>query len=96
MKKYGIALAILPLLAACGGSPSDDDVRHAVMSQVEGVAGQQGADMLKQDIAKLRVIGCKKADPEGYQCDVTGLPIFGGNSASIRLVKDGSTWRIVQ
>lgn len=76
-------------LAGCGAAPSEADVRAAMTRQIEEIGGKAGADMFKDEVAKMKLINCAKADVGGYRCDWTG-GISGSGSG--RFVKSDSGW----
>ena len=78
-------------LAACGGAPSDDDVRSALRAQVEAFAGKQSGDFVKAQFEGVKVLNCKSADAGGQRCDWTG-PMGGGSG---RFVKKDGAWHLV-
>lgn len=88
------ALAALTLaLSACESAPSDEDLRAAIKQQMAEFGGKQAVDMMAKNLDQVKLIGCKKADLPGYQCDVKGL--F-GSAASIRMVKSGGGWTLIE
>ncbi len=86
-------IATTLVLSACGSPPSDEDFRAAIKQQMMGIGGKQAVDMMGKDLDQMKVIGCKKADSQGYQCDVKGM--F-GSAASVRMVKSDGAWTLVQ
>lgn len=85
------ALASLCALAGCDSAPKDADLRQAVRSQMEAIAGKRGADGWKDELDKIKVVGCVKSDKGGYECDYSGP--FGTTHG--RFVKTDSGWTIV-
>lgn len=85
-------LAALLTLAGCGGAPSDDDVRAALNKQLVGVGGSMASDMYKEQLAKVKLIGCKKADAGGFQCDFAN---GAGGAGSGRFIKSDAGWVMV-
>ena len=60
-------------LAGCGQSaPSDADVRAAMMRQIEQMMGKQAAESQKDDLAKVKVLKCAKAEIGGFTCEFEG------------------------
>lgn len=57
------------------------------------VAGASGVESMKSLFKDIKVSGCKKADPQGYQCDVTGMM---GSARSMRFIKAKDGWTIIQ
>lgn len=75
-------------LAGCGGAPSEGDVRSALRSQMEALAGKQAAGTLDAELAKVKLVGCKADDAGGHRCDWTSS--MGGGSG--RFVKKDGAW----
>lgn len=92
MKKPAI-LAVAIVLAGCSSPPSDADAREAMMRMTAGVAGASGVESMKSLFKDIKVSGCAKADPQGYQCDVTGMM---GSARSIRFIKTKEGWTVIQ
>lgn len=61
--KIALATSILMMLSGCSGSPTSGDIRDAMQTAL-GVSGDT-------HITDLKVIGCQKANPSGYNCDFT-------------------------
>jgi len=94
------ALAVALSLAACGGSPSESDVRAALSKQVD--AGQeqarqmvgknaffdQQAEQQRQAIAGIKLIGCKSDGEKAYLCDIEGK----AGAGQIRMLKGSEGW----
>lgn len=80
------------VLTGCSSAPTDDDLHAAATAQVQQISGKQGVEMFKADIQQMKLIGCKKADAGGYQCDWTGPR----GAASGRLVKTDAGWVVIQ
>ena len=92
MKKISIAItACAILLAGCGSEPGEADVKAALLKQIEAVVGKDAAKGQQAELDALKVIGCKKAESNGYVCDWTG-PSGGGSG---RLVKGDAGWTLV-
>ncbi|MES2026272.1 MAG: hypothetical protein V4448_11995 [Pseudomonadota bacterium] len=83
-----ISVCAISLLSACGSPPNDDDLREAMLKHAE-FGGPQAAEML----ADLKVLACKKSEPQGYLCDIQG-PM--GMTNSVRLIKTDDGWSAVQ
>ena len=94
MNKLGIFTAIcaLSLLSACGSPPNDEDLRAAMLKNMKAIGGAQGVEMFKEDLAKLKVLACKKAEPQGYLCDIKG---FMGMTQSVRMIKTDDEWSVL-
>lgn len=76
-------------LAGCGQSaPSDADVRAAMMRQIEQMMGKQAAESQKDDLAKVKVVNCVKADMGGFTCEFDG-PM---GRATGRFKKESEGW----
>ncbi|RDU99742.1 hypothetical protein [Trinickia dinghuensis] len=104
-KKISIALALAAstLLSACGGSPSESDVRAALEKQVE--AGRQQAEQFagknsfleqqaaeqKKAVDEVKLIGCKADGDKAYLCDVEGK----AGAARVRMLKGSDGWLAV-
>jgi len=95
-----LALAASALLAACGGAPSEVDVRAALQKQVdtgrqqaEQFAGknsfidQQAAEQ-KKAIAEVKLIGCKADGDKAYVCDIEGK----AGAGRLRMLKGSDGW----
>ena len=85
------ALLSLGVLTGCDSAPKDVDVRRAVRGQMEAIGGKRGADFWKEELDKIKVVGCVKSDKGGYECDYSGP--FGTTHG--RFVKTESGWAIV-
>ena len=85
-------LAIAGTLAACGGPPSEADVRAAMLRQGEAMGLTTIDAGFKANVEKIKLIGCVKAEPTGYRCDLSNAAGAAGNS---RFVKTESGWAIV-
>ena len=83
--------AVVLAFAGCGQTPGDTEVREALTNQIVAIAGKAGAEMVKADMAKIKVISCTKAEPNGFKCDWTG-PMGAGSG---RIVKADSGWVLV-
>ncbi|MGO1247858.1 MAG: hypothetical protein ACTHXN_08055 [Oceanisphaera sp.] len=81
MAKLGLVLGAAAVLTACGGAPSDSQVRQVLEEQIErdlaqlsGIAGQAGLeDVAKGMMPKVEDIspqGCEAADNDVYICTV--------------------------
>ncbi|OXC75667.1 hypothetical protein BSU04_25900 [Caballeronia sordidicola] len=93
------ALASLSL-AACGGSPSESDVRAALSKQVDAgleqarqIAGKNAffdrqAAERHEEVQAMKLIGCKSDGEKAYLCDVEGK----GGAGQIRMLKGSDGW----
>jgi hypothetical protein len=79
------------LLVGCSSAPAEADVKAALLKQIEAIAGKEAAKGQQARLDALKLIGCKKADSNGYVCDWTG-PSGGGSG---RLVKGDAGWTLV-
>ena len=100
------ATGALLVLAACGGSPSEGDIKLALEKQMGAdtkamaqIGGKQGADMMKgllPEIKSVKKIGCKEDGEKAYKCDVEMEVTQMGNTnkgiAPIRFVKGSDGW----
>ncbi|WP_244827118.1 hypothetical protein [Caballeronia sp. TF1N1] len=94
------ALGISTLLSACGGSPSEADVRAALSKQVD--EGRAQAEQImgkssfldqrlteqKQAVAAVKLIGCKADGEKAYLCDVEGK----AGATRVRMLKGSDGW----
>ena len=92
MKKLAIPL-VAAFLSACSSPPSDADAQQAMLRTMASIAGEKGAESMKDMFKEIKVSGCKKAEPQGYACDVVGGM---GGARSIRFIKDDKGWIAVQ
>lgn len=102
------AAATCVLLSACGGSPSEADLKSAVDRQVkaeaeamERVVGKQGMAMARSmtvEIKALHKIGCKEDGEKAYRCDVELEVMREGTASkaptSMRFVKGSDGWLV--
>lgn len=92
----GIVVSIAAMVTAlglvgCGQTPGEAEVREALTKQIVAVSGKDGEQTAKEELAKLKVIGCAKAEPNGFKCDWTSP----SGSGSGRIVKSDSGWVLV-
>lgn len=85
------AAACAVLLAGCGSEPGETEVKAALLKQIETAVGKEAAKGQQAELDALKIIGCKKADSNGYVCDWTG-PSGGGSG---RIVKGDTGWVLV-
>ncbi|WP_426212284.1 hypothetical protein [Massilia sp. TWP1-3-3] len=79
-------------LAGCGESPpGDGDVREAMSKQIEQVSGRAGAESQKEELAKIKVGNCAKADLGGFKCEFTA----GAGAQTGRFKKGNKGWELV-
>lgn len=96
-KTKGVVVAVAAVwgLAGCGQTPGDAEVREALHSKVVAFYGksqERNEQSLKAELANVKVIGCKKSEPNGFNCDWTGGGGFGNTG---RIVKSDSGWVLV-
>ena len=95
------------LLTGCGGTPGDAEVREAVKGRLVSMwalmnenkaMGPKATQEMDEALAKVKVIGCKAADPKnGFNCDWTSPEMvsnWAGNSG--RVVKGDSGWLLMK
>lgn len=81
--KLGLVFGMAAALAACGGGPSDAEVRKVIedqvaseLEQVSGIAGVKDSgmeEMVSSMMPKIENIspqGCKSSDNDAYLCTV--------------------------
>lgn len=104
------ATVALLTLAACGGEPSESDIKTAFNKQVQAeakamqqFAGTAGADMAKSmmpEVKSMKKIGCKEDGEKAYKCDVEMEVTQMGNTnkgaISLRFVKGSDGWVAVK
>lgn len=90
-KGIAVAVAAAWALAGCGQTPGDAELREALLKQAVAMNGKDSEKEAKEEFAKLKVVGCAKAEPAGFKCDWTG-PMGGGTG---RIVKGDSGWILV-
>jgi hypothetical protein len=100
------ATGALLLLAACGGEPSEADIKSAFEKQIaaeskamDQFGGKGMADQLKGLIPEVKIIkkiGCKEDGENAYKCDVEMEVTQMGNTnkgiAPVRFVKGSDGW----
>lgn len=92
------AVALACGLAGCGQTPGDSEVREAVKGRIVslglGPSGPNQDKEFSEFLAKIKVIGCKKADGKnGFNCDWTGTESFAPViTNSGRIVKGDTGW----
>ncbi len=96
----------LLVLAACGGAPSEGDIKTAFEKQIvadakamEQMGGKQAAGMMKgllPEIKSVKKIGCKEDGENAYKCDVemevTQMGSTNKGIVPIRFVKGSDGW----
>lgn len=89
------------LVAACGGAPSDADLKAAVKKQMDADEKAAGmfADMMPK-ITVLNKIGCKEDGEKAYKCDLEVEVTQGKNvnkgPAQLRFVKTSDGWQVTK
>jgi hypothetical protein len=93
-------------LSACGGSPSEGDIKAAIEKQMQNetkamqaFGGKQTAEMMKglvPEIKSIKKIGCKEDGEKAYKCDVemevTQMGATNKGIAPLRFVKGSDGW----
>ena len=103
-----VSLAVLTTIAlsACGGAPSESDMKGALEKQMKmeldaskkfmGGAGAGMAEALMPKIDGLKKIGCKEDGEKAYRCDVELEVSRNGQTnkapGNIRFVKGSEGW----
>jgi hypothetical protein len=94
------ALTAALSLAACTGSPSESDVRAALIKQLDAsqeqsrqIAGKNAfmdslADEQRKGISQLTLVGCKSDGEKTYLCDVAGK----AGAMQLRMLKGSDGW----
>lgn len=104
------ATGALLVLAACGGSPSDGDIKTAIEKQMgadikamEQFGGNQTASIIKNltpEIKSVKKVGCKEDGDKAYKCDVEMEVTHMGNTnkaiAPVRFVKASDGWAVAK
>lgn len=93
-------------MAACGGAPSDGDIKAAIEKQtqaeakaMEQFAEKQAPAMFKDmmpEIKSVKKIGCKEDGEKAYRCDVE-IEVSQGKTTdksvtAMRFVKSSDGW----
>lgn len=104
--KICILLSTSFMLTACGGEPSERDIRGAVDRQLqsdikslEQMGGKQASEMTKgllPEIMSLKKIGCKADGEKAYKCDVEletkQMGMLNKSATSVRLLHGSDGW----
>jgi hypothetical protein len=85
------ASIFLTALAGCSSSPNEADVRAALIKHADASGGMFAQDY-KAAFAKVKLVGCAKAEAGGYKCDISNTA---GSVASMRFVKADGAWAVV-
>ena len=97
--KWLVVPALVLLLSACSGEPSEGDMRAAVEKEVveaNKATAMLGADM-KTKLHSFKKVGCKADGDNAYRCDVEmdmEAPLVGRKKvvAPMRFVKGSDGW----
>lgn len=90
--KWLAAACVAATLAGCGeAAPGDRDIREAMSKQIEAISGQVGVDSQKDELAKVKVGKCAKAELGGFKCEFTS----GGGTQTGRFKKGEKGWELV-
>ena len=107
--KIGAMLGSAMLLVACGGEPSESDIR-AVMEKDIKLANEQMSSLgsalgtgtkMETKLHSVKKIGCKADGDKAYLCDVemdVEAPLVGRRKAvaPMRLIKASEGWAITR
>lgn len=99
--KLGSVVAMAAALAACGGAPSESEVRHALEKQIKSdlekitsMAGGADSDALAMmdsmmpKIENISVDGCDSIGNDVYQCSVEAtLTVMGQEQSTIENIR---------
>ncbi|WP_250463259.1 hypothetical protein [Caballeronia sp. GAFFF2] len=94
------ALGVSTLLSACGGSPSEADVRAALTKQLD--QGKTQAEQLmgknsfldqrlseeRRAVDATKLIGCKSDGEKAYLCDIENK----AGTSRVRMLKGSEGW----
>lgn len=100
--KVVAVLLFCAAISACGGAPSNSDIKTAFDNQIKAdiKAMPQFASMYKVEIKDVRKIGCKENGEKAYVCDVELFVAKDGvenkGIKSMRFVKSSDGWAISQ
>lgn len=92
LKRILIIGTSVAILSACDSAPAEQDLRTALVKQNLAVHGQQFIDNNQKSIAALKLLGCKKAEVQGYLCDVINV---NGIGFTLKVVKIDGNWVIL-
>ena len=100
-----ITMLALPL-SACGGAPSDGDVKLSVEKQLKvdfeklGNLGASDFGMLIPEIKEIKKIGCKEVGEKTYLCDVEMVLVTNGvqkqGVVQMRFAKSNDGWVVTR
>lgn len=97
-----ISLSASALLSACGGAPSESDLKNSVMKQYEAERKAMGGGQVMgltiiPEMTDLKKIGCKEDGEKAYRCDVEVTVKAGKETksapTSVRVVKTSDGWK---
>lgn len=100
--KLMAALGVSTVLAACGGAPSEGEMKEALQKQTDQMIKSMGplAKMSGVDTTEIRSvekIGCEKDGENAYRCDVKVVVKVQGKEMSEtsrgRFVKTSDGWQ---
>jgi hypothetical protein len=107
--RIAIVISMCAGLSACGGEPSESDIRSAMETSLDqsitalaGAAGTPAGDEARKQsqIVGVSKVGCQKDGDSAYKCDVTveAKSMLGQqkNTTSARLVKTSDGWTVSQ
>ena len=91
------------MLVACGGEPSEGDIRKVIDKSIDDgnqVAQKMGVKM-ESKVHSVKKIGCKSDGDKAYICDVevdVEMPMVGRNQgvAPMRFVKTSDGWAVTR
>jgi hypothetical protein len=91
------------MLVACGGEPSEGDIRKVIDKSIDDgnqVAQKMGVKM-ESKVHSVKKIGCKSDGDKAYICDVevdVEMPMVGRNKgvAPMRFVKTSDGWAVTR
>jgi len=88
-----VFVAVALGLAACGGAPSESQVRTALVKMYAPLLGVAEAEKM---MGSAELLGCSKAESDGYLCKVKAeVPVVGTREIPMRLVKIGGDWTVI-
>ena len=80
-------------LSGCGEpAPTDKNVQDAMARQLARLMGKEAVESQKEELAKIKVLRCVKAELGGFNCEIDS-PV-GGRSTG-RFKKEGDGWMFV-
>lgn len=90
LMKALFAALLLISLTACGSQPNDEDLRAAMTENLKAMgAGSQ----FKEEIAKIKILSCKKSESREYLCHIKGVMDM---NQTVRMIKtDNDGWQLI-